>query len=164
MRIVFVGAHGVGKSTLFNHPYFKDNFPNHTFVDSISRKFPKDWSSRHRQFYVNSWYLWHHYIDNNYVSARSIFDPWSYTRLTCGLTFMFYWFNIGVRLIKYDYIFYVPIEFELIDDNFRPLDKDYQIQTDREIKLLLDFYHIKYHTITGTIEERITKIRNIIDL
>lgn len=102
--------------------------------------------------------------NKNLVTARTIFDPWAYTRLTCDLTFMFQWFNLGVRLIKYDYIFYTPVEFDIVDDGFRPLDKDYQILIDREIKLLLDFYHIGYYTLTGTVEERIDKIKNIIVL
>lgn len=164
-KIVFCGSHGTGKSTLIAADYFKENFPGYKIVDSISRKYPKDWSSKRRQAYVNGWYLWHHFKDWNYISARSIFDAWAYTRLTCGLTFFFRWFNLGVRLINYDFVFYVPIEFDVIDDDgFRPLDKDYQILVDREIKLLLDFYHIPYHTLTGTVEQRINKVKNIINI
>lgn len=158
MKIAFCGAHGTGKTTLmelcFNSPFFDD----YKRIYSVSRQLPKGWKDKRHQAYVNSSYLLQHFLYKNFISARSFFDAWAYSRVNCGLTFYERRFKLGLRLIKYDYLYYIPPEIELHNDNYRPLDKNYQLAIDREIKYLLNKYDINYYTITGTIDARHTLI------
>ena len=161
MRIAFCGAQGTGKTTLATSKFFRLYFADHPCIDGIVRKLPKSYSDRRRQFHTSLTYLRYHFRLKNFVSSRSIFDVWAYNRLSVKTDFLFQTFNLAQKYLNYDYLFYIPIEFDLIDDGFRPTDKEYQIAIDKEIKLLLDFYHIPYNIITGTIEQRIEKIENI---
>lgn len=61
---------------------------------------------------------------------------------------------------KFDRIFYLPPEIPLENDNFRPQDEALRLQIDKDLlSLLKDF---NYHTITGTVAERIEQVRKLI--
>lgn len=53
---------------------------------------------------------------------------------------------------------YVPIEFEIEDDNFRNIDKEFQAKIDFLIKNMLDTAEVPYITVTGTVEERVKQV------
>jgi hypothetical protein len=53
---------------------------------------------------------------------------------------------------------YVPIEFEIEDDNFRNIDKDFQAKIDFLTKNILDTTNVPYITVTGTVEERVKQV------
>lgn len=165
MKIAFCGAHGVGKSTLLQHEFWKNSsFINYKVIESYSRNHSKGWIDKRRQFQVNTRYILSHIYNTNFISARSIFDPWAYSRLNINLDFNFQLFNLAVKFINYDFLFYIPIEFDIYDDGVRPQDKDFQRAIDIEISNLLRFYHIPYHIITGGVDCRIGMIRDIMSV
>jgi hypothetical protein len=163
-RIAFCGAHGTGKSTLYDAVAAYDGYKDYHKMATVARRRPKGFSDRSNQGYVNRTYLIEHFLHKDLISARSIFDAWAYSRLNCGLTFYNTRFKIGTELIKYDFLFYIPPEIELKYDNYRPLDITYQKNVDLEIRILLNLYNVKYHTITGSIAERINTIKRILSL
>lgn len=162
MKIAFTGAHGTGKSTLIHHPYWKQKFPEYEILDTVSRNYPQGWKGEDIQYRVNWKYITKHLIGDNFISARSFFDPWAYSRINVDKRFMIWYFILSTVLIKYDFLFYIPIEIALVDDKYRPLDKAYQKQVDKELVSLLDFFNVKYYTISGSIEQRIDTIDSII--
>lgn len=162
MRIAFTGSHSTGKTTLVKHPYF-ERFNNYLVQESISRKYPKDWKDRDTQRKVNREYFSTHLLNKNLIAARSFYDPWAYSRINVDKSFMLWYFNICTYLIHYDFLFYLPIEFNVDDDNYRPVDKEYQKQVDREILSLLHKYQVKYYTISGSVAQRINTIDSIIN-
>lgn len=162
MRIAFTGAQGTGKSTLANHPFFRSTFPDHQIIDGIARKYHSGtWSCRQRQLRVNSQYILEHFRNQKFISARSIYDPWVYTRLTVNRDYFFQIFHQAQKFIKYDILFYVPIEFKIEDDGFRPIDPEYQNNFDYELRNLLHFYSVPFYMLTGSIEQRINKAQEI---
>lgn len=60
-------------------------------------------------------------------------------------------------------ICYFPIEFPVVDDGVRSTDEEFRAEIDFLIKTFLDSAEIKYHTITGTVEERIAKVDSILN-
>lgn len=162
MRIAFTGSHGVGKSTLLEQliptvppmKIFTSLYRSH--ADILAKLSP-----RNKQRFIDYWYIYNHWHTRSYLSARSIYDTWAYAWLTVSSDFHQYLFHWAKTHIWYDYLFYVPIEISLEDDGIRPPGKDFQISHDRCLKALLDYYRIPYHTITGTIEERMEQIRRI---
>jgi ribosomal protein L30/L7E len=71
-------------------------------------------------------------------------------------------------LREYDYIFYVSPEGVGIEDNgVRTIDVKYRNKIDKEILKLLSLHKNKiarYHELSGTTEERIQKIKQVMSL
>jgi hypothetical protein len=55
----------------------------------------------------------------------------------------------------YSHVFYLPIEFPIVDDGLRPMDPDFQADIDKRIVGLLDEHEVKYQTLTGSVSQRI---------
>jgi predicted ATPase len=53
---------------------------------------------------------------------------------------------------------YVPIEFNIEDDGERSIDPDFQLKIDFLIKNILDTSGIKYITVNGSVEDRVSQI------
>jgi hypothetical protein len=66
---------------------------------------------------------------------------------------------------EYDYIFYIsPIGVELEDNGVRAIDPEYRMKVDREIKKIISSNRNKikkYTELSGTTEERIEKIKQV---
>jgi len=62
---------------------------------------------------------------------------------------------------QYDLIFYLPIEFDIVDDGIRSVDKDLQQLVDTEIKGLLK-NQLNVVTLSGNIEERLKQVNGYI--
>ncbi len=165
MKISFCGSHGTGKSTLVdvlrNLPELKD----HKVYDGIGRTVhtggKKDWSLKRKQRYFNRWYVWHHYWSKNFIGSRSIYDTFAYSKIMVGLWFNYRLMNWAIRHIHYDYLFYLPVEFELEEDGVRYGSEIQEIH-DEETKLMLDYYHIPYHELVGSVQERLDQIASIL--
>lgn len=95
---------------------------------------------------------------------RAILDHWAYTRhlfmkelqgedALSPLSDL-----IAKHCQSYDFIFYVPIEFRPLDDGTREGDQDFQNAIDEEIRELLKTYGLTYHTVTGTVPERVAQV------
>lgn len=69
---------------------------------------------------------------------------------------------------EYDYIFYVsPEGVELEDNGVRTIDANYRNEIDKEIQFLCKKYKYKskrLYTLSGTTEERIEKIKQVMSL
>jgi len=59
--------------------------------------------------------------------------------------------------------FYVPIEFDLVDDGVRSKNEEYRRKTDKWMKDYLDNNDIEYYVLKGTVEERYDKMKEIIN-
>ena len=167
MKIAFTGAQGTGKTTLYNN-LIVETLPLKTLnqlklYESYGRKIPKEeYGLPKTQHKFNRWYISRHYFNPHFLSARSIYDTWAYSKLTAGPWFDYYKFCWAIKNIYYDHLFYVPIEFEPVADGIRSVDPEFQKDVDREIKAILDYYHVPYNIIKGSIEERIALLKSII--
>jgi hypothetical protein len=164
-RVVFTGAHGTGKTVLLNILLEAGQPKGHYFYDSYGRTLKKYGTlSAQRKF--NYHYIKRHYFNKNFVDGRAIYDAWAYTRVQFDPWYHSYLFCWALKHIYYDYVFYIPIEFPLEkgDRKGGSTDVDLQRYVDKQIKLMLDFYNIPHHTLTGSVEHRILQIKNIMDL
>lgn len=100
---------------------------------------------------------------------RAILDHWAYTRhlfmkelegedALSPLTDL-----IAKHCQSYDLIFYVPIEFAPLDDGTREGDKDFQKAIDEEVRELLKMYGLTYHTVTGTVPDRVAQVMKVLN-
>lgn len=167
-RIILTGAHGTGKTTLMNE-LAKDG----TRTLSIARdaatagNYPP--TDENRESYQKDLFaagLKALNSKKSYISDRG---------LTCIAGYTFFNALSGkiskktadnqyLKLQKFHndnpdiLVVYTPIEFDLVDDGLRSMDKDEQAAIDFIIKNLLDTAGVNYITVTGTVEERLAQI------
>jgi len=179
MRIFLCGAQGVGKSTLVT------SIPEELGLeikDSYSRKFleknPDIQNSANPDY--NEFqdkillYCLNQYVnDKNFISSRSIIDSFAYLKV-CGSDNEVILSNLINHYRDYltaeDCIYiYIPIEFKISEggNDLRNTDSQYQLNVDTAMQKY--FNGIKkyskgaqFHTITGSREERLEQLINII--
>lgn len=61
----------------------------------------------------------------------------------------------------YDEFIHLPVEFPLVKDGHRPVSEEFRSLSDRLLLQTLGELGIKYHVVSGTIEERLVKIADI---
>jgi nicotinamide riboside kinase len=108
---------------------------------------------------------------DNMITDRTVIDVMAFTRLAKSIPyFMADALNDAVsHLIReYDYIFYVSPEGVKLEDNgVRTIDAQYRNEVDKEIQNLILKHKPKfrsYAVLSGTTEERIEKIKQVINL
>jgi hypothetical protein len=64
----------------------------------------------------------------------------------------------------YDEFIHLPVEFPLVKDGHRPVSEEFRALSDRLLVQILTELGITFHVVSGTIEERLTKIAAIYGL
>ncbi|WP_245767249.1 AAA family ATPase [Stigmatella erecta] len=64
----------------------------------------------------------------------------------------------------YQEFIHLPVEFPLVKDGHRPVSEEFRALSDRLLLQNLDELGIKYHVVSGTIEQRLTRIAEIYGL
>jgi adenylate kinase family enzyme len=168
LRIALVGAQGTGKTTLANELKTRLSLP---LITEVARKhfvpnaLPVD-VKIFQQNILNSQIEAEKSLYPSFLSDRATIDNMAYFLHNCSNIASYqeiqeYTGKAIANTVEYTHIFYVPIEFDITaipDDKFRNRDKIYQARIDATIKTILSIYNVSYTTITGTVEERISKI------
>ena len=173
MKIGFCGTISVGKTTLVNALKELPEFAHYEFRTERS-KYLRDLgiplntdSTLKGQFIFIAERSSELYLDNM-ITDRTIIDVMAFTRSAHSIPyFMADALNDAAAplLREYDYIFYVsPEGVELEDNGVRAVDAQYRKEIDKEIIKLLEKYQTKIPhlaTLSGTTEERIQKIKQV---
>lgn len=167
---IIVGAHGTGKTTLCNELYRLDS--SLYVTDGFSRPIlsikNKIGLTDLQVQILNSTFMMHFtemYIKYKYVfSTRSLIDTIAFTELLYPELDID---DVKTRLIEIrdagliTNIFYLPIEFPLIDDGIRYSDPEFQKKYDEKIREIITRYSLYYDSITGTVEKRAKTVLDI---
>jgi len=183
MRIALCGAHGVGKSTILKE--LKEKLPHYAIsLESLTRKAVSgadklNLGTTDESQTILSKAYYHKFLTSpvNYISSRHLVDVLAYTYYIAnkkenikpetksmieGLLE-----NIIVRNI-FDVVFYIPVEFEIpkeeLNKEFREgqVDLEYQKTIDALILNILNKFKIKYILLTGSVEQRIKTVLDIV--
>lgn len=98
------------------------------------------------------------------VWDRCLLDHYAYTRLGFGeeLAATRLGYLIEERLpslvARYRQIFYLPVEIRLVGDEVRESDVSFQKAVDQEILALLKKFRPDFITLSGSVEERFSKL------
>jgi nicotinamide riboside kinase len=170
-KIAIIGSHGVGKTTLIQR--LKLLYPELNFIDEVARdlqlkygKSTRDMNAEERsQFQIEAMQI---QIDQEKARKDYISDH-------CAISYLPYSTKLPVYnelkakirdqylpILKNLHIIYIPIEFDLENDGLRFATDEYQQYIDETLIGLLHKYNLKYITVTGTIEERLEQIGQII--
>ena len=182
MRIAFTGVHSTGKTTLLDA--LKSNYSEELYAISeiarnvISCGYPLG-KDANVDSYINliSEQLKAENIFVNYgrdkliIADRTLLDTLAYAKVNKGLPRPYipeYFIDMleQIWLIEknfYDLYIYFPIEFEMKNDDVRPLGEDYRASVNDQIKRLLDKFSVKYLVITGSVDNRLQQILEVIE-
>lgn len=162
MKIAIVWAHGVGKTTIskvlsdqMNIPVILDIVPEaYRLWFEINENTPIE-----TQIWLTAKQLELERNTEHFVADKCLIDYFVYGDVLLDDS------DVKVTIKKivdrnsvYDHIFYIPIEFALVDDGLRSMNPEFQKAIDTRYKQYLDESGIQYHTITWSIEERLSQI------
>jgi nicotinamide riboside kinase len=176
MKIGFCGTISVGKTTLVNALKELPEFVGYEFKTERSKYLrdlgiPLNVDSTLKGQIVFMAERASELMLDNMITDRTVIDVMAFTRLAKSIAyFAADDFNNAVShlLREYDYIFYVsPKGVELEDNGVRVVDADYRKKIDEEIQQLILKHKNKfknYSELSGTTEERIQKIKQVIGL
>ena len=189
MKICLLGAQGTGKSTLVS--YFKEQC---RVVDGIARRViahggaSNQNGDSHSQRHIFNDYM--EALRGDYLSTRSMIDVYAYTQYLVQHYELVPYnpFSVGeyillkIELWRELYLIkkwlsknpdviicYIPIEFDIVEDGVRSLDKEYQRAINKNMndifcKLILSCYISRGYVITGSLIDRIAHMEHIINI
>lgn len=175
MKIQLSGAQGVGKTTLINlmreDPYFKDFSFNVELARTLSKegyKVDREIDDEAQNKILDKTLeLLKKEGDNVY--DRSILDAFVYTTYYFEKQQLSYYTYTRCKdafesFISYlDFLFIIKPEFELKADGFRSTDTKYQKEINDLFELIIKTYKISVIYLTGTPEQRINQIKEVLD-
>ena len=176
MKIGLCGTISVGKTTLVNALKELPEFAGYEFKTERSKYLrdlgiPLNTDSTLKGQIVFMAERSSELMFENMITDRTVIDVMAFTRLAKSIPyFIADDFNDAVShlLREYDYVFYVsPKGVELEDNGVRVVDADYRSQVDKEIIQLITRHKNKlknYAELSGSTEERIQKIKQVIGL
>jgi nicotinamide riboside kinase len=176
MKIGFCGTMSVGKTTLVNALRELPEFAGYEFRTERSKYLrdlgiPLNTDSTLKGQIIFFAERSSELFAEDMITDRTIIDVMAFTRLAKSIPyFMADALNDAVShlLREYDYIFYVsPEGVELEDNGVRTIDAKYRKEVDKEIQQLILKHKPKfksYHELSGTTEERIEKIKQVMSL
>ena len=179
MKIGFCGTISVGKTTLVNALRELPEFADYHFATERSKYLrdlgiPLNTDSTLKGQLIFLAERASELLHENMITDRTVIDVMAFSHLSTTIPFFISAdLNKAVsELIRdYDYIFYVsPEGVELEDNGVRVVDSEYRMELDQTIKKLLEQHKFKFNTITGyaelsgTTEERIQKIKQVMSL
>ncbi len=167
MKISIVGAHGVGKTTLAKELV---NYLKYSLIpDTAALAFQKGFVVNENTPPENQFWILTKQIEyereykDNFVADKSLFDNiiYSQTIFKDGRILSLIE-EIVFKNAKYDFFFYIPIEINLVDDG-RSMDKNFQKKIDKLYVEFMKKNNINYHTITGSVENRLNQCIKILN-
>ena len=171
MKIAFTGTHGTGKSTLLNkileeYPQFQGQHENFSdagkfFQDKLLETLNKD----ALQLFFYARHLFRIRANKHLVSDRAVLDAlcyakYEYTQGNLTKVMLDFLEEVSFELLeKYDCLFWLRPEFELVGENKRPENVEFQYAIDKIFEDYMQKVTIPVIRLVGSVEERMQIIR-----
>lgn len=166
MKILLVGAHGTGKTTVAKE--IVKRYKDLKLIDNIHRQAKQDGFEINKtddvisQIETVKRYLERVGVEDNFISVDSIIRQTAYA-ISNNLPEPVIGLMKELCYIERRYfarlIFYIPIEFPLEKDGVREEDIEFQKRVDVEIRNLLNVYYEGiYNTLTGNVDQRVEQV------
>jgi predicted ATPase len=162
---ILLGAHGTGKSTLLEAINIIK--PEYYTSDGFSRPIKKiknqiglnDIAEQVAINELTNWAFDNYVKKTNVISARSPIDTIIYSNLLFPEIITNDIENNFVSKISHiEQVFYLPIEFDIVNDGMRFVDKTFQGDVDFALLSFCTKHNIPLIKLSGTVPERIKQI------
>lgn len=172
MLISFSGAQSTGKTTLLNLLKNNNILKNkYTFIDEITRTIQKqgykinELGDSETQKLIMKSHLENSKLNNAILDRCSLdglcYTEYLYNKGNIEEQIMNYAVQVFQDTIKkYNIIFYLKPEFNIVDDNVRSTNIEFRDEIAKLFEKNIKKYNINVILLSGTIEERIEKIYN----
>jgi len=168
MKIVIAGSHGTGKTTLarllarlLDLPLLPDvAVEAHQKGFAINENTPLE-----TQFWMFAKQLeYERMLGDKFIGDKCLIDYSVYGDIVLN-------HDPAKRMLaelirpnaRYDFIFYLPIEFPIEDNKIRSLDPDFQLAVDRHYLEILNSWGLAYATLSGSVQDRLAQALEIIN-
>ena len=170
MKIAFTGAQSTGKTTLLEALKANQSYKyDYEFVDEITRRMVKKGLKINEEGSDTTQLLiMNEHIKNllypNVIMDRCMLDGVVYTRWLYEHNNVSQWVwdyaqNVFDKYInRYDYIFYLAPEFDIVDDGVRSINTDFRDEIVDLFEDYISMFSLPVVHLTGTVEERLEKI------
>jgi nicotinamide riboside kinase len=171
MKIGFTGTMSVGKTTLVNALKELPEFKEYYFATERSKYLRDLGIPLNTDSTINGQFIFlaeraSELLMEKVITDRTVIDVMAFTRLANSIP---YYIGDEINqaashlINEYDYIFYIsPEGVEIEDNGVRTTDAKYRDEVDSEIQKILRKYPHKiknFTTLTGSVEERIQKVK-----
>ena len=163
MKIAVAGSHGTGKST-FAKALSERLGCNYIYDIVREEAFPKGFViNENTPPEVQLWLVMRQWelektTPESWVADKCLFDYLVYGEIVLkDKDTLREIRKIIERNAKYDFVFYLPIEFPMEMDGIRSQDLEFQKDVDLRYKKCLDELGIRYITLSGSVEERVNQ-------
>ena len=175
MKIAFTGAQSTGKTTLLKELKRDSKLSlEYDFRDEITRRMQKKGLSINEggnditQLLIMNSHIKNSLIDNVIMDRCAldglVYTDWMYGKNKVEQWVVDYATNVFNLLIgRYDYIFYLAPEFDIEDDGVRSTDVDFRNEVVDLFDYYIRVYEIPVIKLTGTVEQRLNKIKETIN-
>lgn len=173
IKLAISGAQSTGKSTLLES--LKKEYPKINFVEEITRDL------KSKGFKINE-----DGNDDTQVQIMNLHKKYSvlgidtiYDRCALdGLVYTQYLFNTGnvsedvhsksIEIFNeiinnYDIICYIRPEFDIVNDGERSVNLEFRDEIVQLFEYFIDLYNIKVIVLTGTVQDRVNQVKEIIN-
>lgn len=174
MLIGFTGTHSTGKTTLLEALSKEEEFKNYELglgwtrsIRDMGFKLNEDGDENTQKalFMTHLYNL--HMGSDQLLMDRTLIDVLAYAtdhfrEGKIDKEIYHKWTGLVYNIIQndvYDKIYYIPPEIPLITDDTRSSNENYRNRIDVIIKILLEELGVKFVEITGTVEERVQKVK-----
>lgn len=163
MKIITAGSHGVGKTTIAKALASKLGF---NYIHDIVREeaLPKGFViNENTPPEVQLWLVCRQWelektTPESWIADKSLFDYLVYGEIVLKDEDIKKVIREMVkRNAHYDFVFYLPIEFAMEFDGARSENLEFQKEVDRRYRKALDNFGIKYISLSGSVEERVSQ-------
>ena len=173
MKIGFTGTVSVGKTTLVKALQELPEFTEYNFATERSKYLrdlgiPLNTDSTIKGQIIFLAERSSELLQPRIITDRTVIDVMAFTNLAKSIPHYVCdeFDQLSSRLIsEYDYIFYIsPDGIELEDNEVRTIDPEYRMKVDKEIRKIISSNKNKikkYIELSGTTEERIEKIKQV---
>ncbi len=172
MKIVIIGAQGVGKTTLAEQ--INRDYPHLQILPEAARLAKEIGYNLDHTATVET-ELW---LINKQIELENIQSKWVADRSCIDLlAYIQHLFSEETSLIEfaketlvpkfsnYDLVLYLPSgEFAIEDDGVRSTDVEFQEAIDQRIRDVLDTHKIPFVKIVGSPEERLEKVKSLFNI
>ena len=169
MLISFSGAQSTGKTTLLNKLKEDKNLSNYKFIDEITRNIQRkgykinEMGDSETQKLIMDSHLENSEFENAILDRCSLdglcYTEYLYNKGNISEDVMNYTRDVFEKTIrKYDVIFYLKPEFEIVDDNIRSTNKEFQNEIVKLFDKNIEKYNVNVIQLTGSVEERLKTI------